>query len=196
MAPELCSFGSNFAACVPWLRAHAPQYLPAEGAGVLAPAMAALSVGGGGSGSGGGGGGGGGDGNDGAATATAAAASADGSAAGGGGGGGGGGGEGGAPAPAPEKKKKAAAPKVVIAVNQVGKRTVTTLQGLEAFGLNLKEVASTLGKKVGAGGSVGKCAANPSIQEVAIQVRFFFSFSALCTWGDAPAAADHAQYAH
>lgn len=63
----------------------------------------------------------------------------------------------------PAKKEKAAKPagppKVFVEVKEQGKRRkVTTVTGLEAYGVKLKEAASALGKKFGAGASVGKSA--------------------------------------
>jgi density-regulated protein len=66
--------------------------------------------------------------------------------------------------------KKIAEPKapiVTIEVKERGRRTVTTVCGLDAYGIKLKEAASALGKKFGAGASVGKSATG--VQEIDVQ---------------------------
>ena len=48
---------------------------------------------------------------------------------------------------------------MTVEVKERGKRKhVTTVSGLEAYGVKLKEAASALGKRFGAGASVGKSA--------------------------------------
>jgi density-regulated protein DRP1 len=147
LPPELCSYGPKYALCFPWLQKHAPQFAVEA----LSKGVGEVSLGAGDSGGGGGGGG-------------------AGSAGGGGGGGGGGGsGEGAAPPPPAKEEKKAAVKKVVVTVKDEGKRTLTTIVGLEPYCTKLKEAGSTLAKKVGAGSSVKPSAANPTIQEIVVQ---------------------------
>ncbi len=80
----------------------------------------------------------------------------------------GGGGEKAAAAPKAAAKKAAPKQQVIIEVKEKGKRrNVTTISGLDSFGVKLKEAASALGKKFGAGATVGK---SPSgIPEIDVQ---------------------------
>jgi density-regulated protein DRP1 len=69
---------------------------------------------------------------------------------------------GGAPAPSGAKQQ------VIIEVKERGKRRhVTTVTGLDSFGVKLKEAASALGKKFGAGATVSK--SPTGIQEIDVQ---------------------------
>ena len=151
LAPELCSYDAKkYPQCRPWLEKHAPQHV-VEGLGA---AVAALALGGEAEGGGGGGGGG-----SGAATAGGAAAAA-------------------APAAAAEAKpkaaeKKAPKPKVTVVVRDEGKRQLTAIGGLEPYCAKLKEAASALAKKVGAGATVRPSPSNPNNSEVVVQVRKF-----------------------
>ena len=179
LTPELCVYDAKkFPQCRPWLEKHAPQHVPD-----LAAAVGGLSLGGGGGGaegagsgasggggsggsSGGGGGGGGGSSGGGGAAAEGAAAAAGGAAAAAAAGGGGGG-----AAPAAKKAAAPAKPKVTVQVREEGKRTTTAICGLDPFCAKLKEAASALAKKVGAGATVRPHPANPNISEVVVQVR-------------------------
>jgi len=146
LTPELCSSDpKKYPQCKPWLEKNAPQFLVED----LAGGVAGLSLGGGGGG-------------DGSASGSSAPAG-EAAAAGGGGGGGG--------VKVAEKKVAVAKPKVVIQVREEGKRVTTAISGLDPFCSKLKEAASALAKKVGAGASVRPQPANPNINEVVIQVR-------------------------
>jgi density-regulated protein DRP1 len=95
-------------------------------------------------------------------------AGGEGGAAGAGDGAGGGGGA--APPPPKAKKGGAGASKqqVIIEVKEKGRRRhVTTISGLDSFGVKLKDAASALGKKFGAGATVGK--SPTGIAEVDVQ---------------------------
>jgi density-regulated protein len=72
-----------------------------------------------------------------------------------------------APKKAAKKAAEPKAPLIMIEVKERGRRTVTTICGLEAYGIKLKEAASALGKKFGAGASVGKSATG--VQEIDVQ---------------------------
>lgn len=68
-----------------------------------------------------------------------------------------------APAAATKKKKKAQVAEIVLERNtRRGKKTVTTITGLEGFGVKLNEAAKLFGKKFASGASVVK---NPSLVE-------------------------------
>jgi hypothetical protein len=58
----------------------------------------------------------------------------------------------------------------VVQVREEGKRTTTAISGLDPFCAKLKEAASALAKKVGAGATVRPHPANPNISEVVVQV--------------------------
>jgi translation initiation factor 1 (eIF-1/SUI1) len=80
------------------------------------------------------------------------------------------------PAPAaaakPAKAPKPVVPKIFVEVNERGrKKQITTISGLDAYGVKLKDAASALGKKFGAGASVTKSASNPNVMEIDVQVR-------------------------
>jgi density-regulated protein DRP1 len=128
LPPEFCEFSGKFEACKPWLIANFPALYPQLLAG---------------------GGGGAGDlaakmasASLGPSTAPAASGDADAAAAKKG-----------------KSKKDAAVGRVFVEVKEQGKRRkITAVSGLEAYNVKLKDAASALGKKFGAGGSVGKSA--------------------------------------
>lgn len=64
-------------------------------------------------------------------------------------------------------------PRVYVTVSERGhKKHTTKVVGLEAYlpaTMKLKEAASALGKKFGAGATVSKCATNPANLEIDIQ---------------------------
>ena len=78
-------------------------------------------------------------------------------------------------APPPKKVAKPVVPKVYYTVADRGnKKHVTKVVGLEAYlppTTKLKEAASALGKRFGAGATVSKATNNPAILEIDIQVR-------------------------
>jgi density-regulated protein DRP1 len=171
MPPDLCEYGSSFEACKPWLRANAPSYLPKEKAVATSAEGVAQS---GASG-------------DGIVDSLARGESA--SAAPGGSGAAadaladavvglsvtesaGGAVDGEATKKAAKAPKPAALPKVYVEVNERGrKKQITTISGLDAYCPKLKDAASALGKKFGAGASVTKSTSNPNVMEIDVQVR-------------------------
>jgi density-regulated protein DRP1 len=128
LPPEFCEFSGKFEACKPWLIANFPALYPQLIAGAA---------------------GGGGEGGDLAAKLAAttlgpSTAPADGGDAAKKGG---------------KPKKDATVGRVFVEVKEQGKRRkITAVTGLEAYNVKLKDAASALGKKFGAGGSVGKSA--------------------------------------
>ena len=164
MPPDLCMYGSAFEACKPWLRVHTPQFLPIE-KGVVASAKVAVAC------------------DAGVVDVGAVAAAGDTALVGAIGGlaiEGGAGVSAAAATPvgeavveAPKKVAKApAVAKVTVEVNERGrKKQITTIGGLEAYCPKLKDAASALGKKFGAGASVAKSVTNPNIMEIDVQVR-------------------------
>ena len=149
--PELCSYGGpvKYAQCLPWLTKHAPEF-----------ALSNLSLNGSGGPSDESGRGDGTGGSSGVVAAGGGEVGAAGSAASVGASGGG------------AKAEAAAAAKTVfVTVKDEGKRTITTIRGLEPYCAKLKDAGSMLAKKVGAGSSVKPSVANPSIQEIIVQVR-------------------------
>jgi translation initiation factor 1 (eIF-1/SUI1) len=164
LTPELCVYDAKkYAQCRPWLEKHAPQHAVDAAAG-LAAGVGGMSLGGaaggGGGAEGGGPGAGEGSGAEGSGSAASAAAAAPPSAASAGGG-----------SAAPPKAAAAAKPKVVVQVREDGKRLTTAISGLDPFCAKLKEAASALAKKVGAGATVRPHPQNPNISEVVVQVR-------------------------
>lgn len=171
MPPDLCEYGSSFEACKPWLRANAPNCLPKEKAATASAEGAALSA------------------SSGGGTVDSAARGESASAAPGGSGAaadaladavvslsvsesGGGTVDGEATKKAAKTAKPAALPKVYVEVNERGrKKQITTISGLDAYCPKLKDAASALGKKFGAGASVTKSTSNPNVMEIDVQVR-------------------------
>jgi density-regulated protein DRP1 len=159
--PEFCENGPSFDKCKPWLEKNAPHLYPhlfapaaassdaAESSvdGAVAGATAAisgLSVADSAPAAGAGG----------PAKAESAAPAADGKA----------------PKGKAGKGKKAAVAVVISRKDRGRGKCVTIITGLETFDVKLKEAASTLGKKFGCGGTVGKTATGG--QEVTIQGDF------------------------
>lgn len=170
LPPEYCRYTPRFEKCKPWLKDNCPELypdlfasapsatvasstdidVPSSGAGsaVAVPDIGSLSIGGA-------------AGAASSSTAPAAAASdvaeakkhqtRGGQVKGGGAG-----------------KKKAEAQAIIISVKDRGRRKfVTTVSGLDAFDIKLKDAASQLGKKFGSGASVTKNATGG--QEIDIQ---------------------------
>lgn len=60
------------------------------------------------------------------------------------------------------------------------KKSITTIHGLDAFGVKLSEAAKACGKKFASGASVNKTASGK--EQIDIQARFRFSFRRFEAW--------------
>jgi density-regulated protein DRP1 len=145
LPPEYCEYGPKdkyTSGCLPFLEKNFPHLLKAPVAAVAAPASGSQTSGDGA-----------GKPDDAAALSSGVASlSVSGDTA---------------PKKAAKKAAEPKAPLITIEVKERGRRTVTTICGLEAYGIKLKEAASALGKKFGAGASVGKSATG--VQEIDVQ---------------------------
>lgn len=153
MPPEFCQFGPKYEGCKPWLREHFPHLLPSAAPAAVAPVaptasadgspeadLSKLSLSEGGAAS---------------ASSTPAAGSSD--EPGDGDGKKKGGGRGGQVLRGGPKAKKESSTAVVISKKERGRgKCVTAIRGLESFDVKLKDAASALGKKFGAGATVNK----------------------------------------